>query len=202
MAVSVDHVAQVEHRARGSASTVYTSPTKTPVHFDRPSFVNVVVGEAANVLPITAVRGRQTGVILEVPRSLRPPPAPPETLSAELRQAHLVARTVVDLLLERLGVPSSPAPGDASACLPDDAIVDQTTGRVPKDLFLRLARLGAFPSFKEGKRVYAFWGEVRRALEQRMQGRVGENRPTPPREPADDLDDLRKEMGLKTRGAA
>ncbi|MBK6514110.1 MAG: hypothetical protein IPG04_08300 [Polyangiaceae bacterium] len=128
-----------------------------------------------------------------------PPPAPPETLSAELGQAHLVARTVVDIFLERLGLPVGPVPSETSACLPDDAIVDQTTARVPKDLFLRLARQGAFPSFKEGKRVYAFWGDVRRALDQRMQGRVVENKPTPQREPADDLDDLRKEMGLKTR---
>lgn len=151
---------------------------------------------------MTAVRDRRAGVLVEVPRSSRPPPAPTETLSAELRQAHLVARTVVDVLLERLGVPSGSGRTESTTCLPDDAIVDQTTARVPKDLFLRLARQGAFPSFKEGKRIYAFWGDVRKALDQRMRSRTIETKPTPHQNPGDDLDDLRQSLGFKTKGAA
>jgi hypothetical protein len=85
--------------------------------------------------------------------------------------------------------------------LADDAIVDQRCVPAPPDLFLRLARNGAFPSQKVGKRVLAQWGDVRRAL----LGGPGLNK-APRRDPAraapedDGLNPLRERMGLVSKG--
>lgn len=82
---------------------------------------------------------------------------------------------------------------------PDDAIIDQRSGLVPKDLFLRLARQGAFPSRKVGKRVLAVWGEVRRALLPEQPVLV-ESSAKPREDQHDSLDSLRMRWGLAPAG--
>jgi hypothetical protein len=84
----------------------------------------------------------------------------------------------------------------AAGELPDDAFVHQDNERLPdRDLYLRLARQGAFPSSKQGKKIVARWGDVKSVL-------VGSS-PTVAKASArpigdeDDLDDARRLMGLK-----
>jgi hypothetical protein len=85
----------------------------------------------------------------------------------------------------------------AESPLPDDAIIDQRSGLVPKEVFLRLAREGAFRSSKVGKRILAQWGEVKAAL-------VARRRPVPtaaaPGHAQGDLDDIRRSVGLVPKG--
>jgi hypothetical protein len=83
---------------------------------------------------------------------------------------------------------------DVPAPLPDDEFVDQHTARCPREIFLRLARKGVFPSQKHGKRVVARWGDVRLALaaQPKPQGAAAI--------PSDNLDDLRDQMGLARKG--
>lgn len=119
-------------------------------------------------------------------------------LKLELRQEldrirGAVARIEQQLVEHYEEAPPSP--------LSDEAIVDQRSVPAPRDLFLRLARNGAFPSHKVGKRVVAQWGAVRRAL----LGGPGLNKAprrdvTPAVSEDDGLDALRERMGLASRG--
>jgi len=86
--------------------------------------------------------------------------------------------------------------------LPDDAYIDQRSGRVPKDIFLRLHREKRIPTTKYGKRIYARWGDVKKALDA-GRGEVRE-RPAPvePKPEDDGLDALRKMVGLQPKGGA
>jgi len=84
--------------------------------------------------------------------------------------------------------------------LPDDTIVDQTSVRAPRELYLRLAREGAFPCVKDGKRVYAFWGEVREALARRMSLRTRPSVRKAEKRIDDDLDEVRRLMGVRAAG--
>lgn len=85
--------------------------------------------------------------------------------------------------------------------LGDDAVVDQHTVPAPRDLYLRLARRGAFRSRKLGRRVLAQWGEVRRALlegpDLRKASAADERAVDGP---GDALDGLRRHLGLVTKG--
>jgi hypothetical protein len=84
------------------------------------------------------------------------------------------------------------------SALHEDALIDQTCALVPRRLYLQLARDGAFPARKFGKRVYARWGDVRRVFAEH-----GEKpgRPARPKErEGDQLDALRMKVGLKPRG--
>ena len=121
-----------------------------------------------------------------------------------MRQVEAGADAVVDRLLRRLAevlVSGSANVGPSSfehGPLNDDTLIDQTNSRVPRELYLRLARQAAFRSFKDGKRVFAFWGEVRVALDARMAPKSTTTTPVPD---PDDLDAAREQLGLaaKTR---
>lgn len=140
----------------------------------------------------------------------RTPKNPPHVRDA-VEQIDVLADLVADRLIarvaevlratgERLGAERVQELDQGTASLPDDTIVDQTTVRAPRELYLRLAREGAFRSVKDGKRIYAFWGEVREALASRMTLRTTPSvRKVEPR-PADDLDDVRRLMGVRSSG--
>jgi hypothetical protein len=85
---------------------------------------------------------------------------------------------------------------------PDDTIVDQKTVRGPKELYLRLAREGAFPSRKIGKRICARWGDVKAAFAPKP-GIAKAPAPAPAESPPTDdgLDDLRQNLGFMKKGA-
>lgn len=77
----------------------------------------------------------------------------------------------------------------------DDAFVDQRSGLAPPDLYLRLYRAGVFPARRIGKRIVARWGDVREALGGTTTA------PAPATgEPENELDGLRREVGLALRG--
>lgn len=89
--------------------------------------------------------------------------------------------------------PSSAAhPGSG----PPDGYIDQNDGRVPKAIYLRLSREGAFPTTKVGKKVLAKWSDVESALIARR--RKPRSRIEP--QATDDLDQIRRDMGLVPRG--
>lgn len=77
--------------------------------------------------------------------------------------------------------------------LSDDAYIDQRSGLVEQELYLRLYRAGAFPAKRVGKRIVARWGDVRAVL-------AGERRAAPAQGAQDALDDLRRELGFVQRG--
>lgn len=136
----------------------------------------------------------------------------PDALSAATPDA--LAARIVERLAALVGGPpapqkAKPEPDDKAdrppppAPLPDDAIVDQRSAPVPKDLFLRLARAKAFPSKKVGKRICARWSDVKVAFA------VNTEKPDPAprleqpnalRADDDGLDDLRSEIGLAKKG--
>lgn len=105
--------------------------------------------------------------------------------------------------VERLLLPRAqpePLPARRTPPLLDEAIIDQRSGLVPKDLYLRLARGGAFPSSKIGKRILARWGDVRAAVldgpgitKVSLQAPAQDNG-------GDGLDDLRRRLGLAEKG--
>jgi hypothetical protein len=95
---------------------------------------------------------------------------------------------------ERAGPEGSPqelAKRPSDGTLPDDAFIDQRSERVDRQTYLRLARKGAFPSRRIGKRVVARWGDVKAAME-------SQHRPVPKPGPSqvDELDGLRVAIGL------
>ena len=94
-----------------------------------------------------------------------------------------------------VGPETASTSGSRQDCLPDDAFIDQTSERLPsRRLYLRLAREGAFPSKKVGKKVIARWGDVKAAVE-------AQGTPNQPSSPTDDgLDGLRRLIGLQPKG--
>jgi hypothetical protein len=90
--------------------------------------------------------------------------------------------------------PTSAAVGAGS--LPDDAFIDQKSGLVAHDLYLRLAHAGVFKSKKIGKLVVARWGNVRAALVQTEAGAAESN------QARDDLDELRRSLGFVPKSRA
>ena len=87
--------------------------------------------------------------------------------------------------------PAEP-PGSGSP----DRYIDQNDPRVPKRIFLRLAKEDAFPSTKVGKKILAKWSDVEAALVARR--RKPRSRVEP--QATDDLDQIRRDMGLVPRG--
>ncbi len=109
-------------------------------------------------------------------------------------------RELFERIEKRLtGSATQPQPQGERRILSDETIVDQRTAPVPRDLYLRLAREGRFPSKKIGKRVVANWGDVKAAflgpgIRKARNANAG-NDSTP-----DGLDDLRRQLGLAQRG--
>jgi hypothetical protein len=96
---------------------------------------------------------------------------------------------------------SGRGPGKAdqlSAPLRDDTYIDQRSGLLSKEVYLRLAREGAFPVTPIGKRILARWGDVRAALDARSITRTPKQIQVAE---GDGLDDARLAMGLRPRGA-
>jgi hypothetical protein len=91
-------------------------------------------------------------------------------------------------------------PTSPSEPLCDDAFVDQRSGLVPKEVFIRLHREKRIPTKKIGKRILARWGDVKEAL--RPQPEAARERPTQVESTPehDDLDGLRKMLGLRPKG--
>jgi hypothetical protein len=93
-------------------------------------------------------------------------------------------------------------PSEPPAPLPDDAVVDQRSAPVPRDLYLRLHRAGAFPTNKIGKRITARWGDVKAAFAVRAEQEASPDESDrsdsreEPAEPDDGLDELRQDLGL------
>jgi hypothetical protein len=89
-----------------------------------------------------------------------------------------------------------------SSALAPDACVDQRSVPAPRDLYLRLARQGAFPSKKHGKRIVARWADVRRALLETgpgLQKGVASHAEFDEAQ-GDDLDGLRRRLGFVGKG--
>lgn len=101
---------------------------------------------------------------------------------------------VASALLEADDAGASPTAG--SGRFPDDAFIDQTSELVSRTLYLQLARAGAFPSRKHGKRIVAQWRDVRIAI-------AGTDlKPIQANEGQDDLDVHRRSLGLLARSRA
>lgn len=115
-------------------------------------------------------------------------------LHAAVRQLDALADMVVDRLVVRLTAGLQSEGNDVGADhgrpLPDDAVVHQDTAPMDRTLYLRMARRAEFPSFKEGKRVFAFWGAVKTALNARMA------KAPKPTTPDDDTDHLCRQLGV------
>src|SRR6185295_3084547 len=97
-------------------------------------------------------------------------------------------------VLEADDTPISVAVG--AVRLPDDAFIDQNSGLVGHDLYLGLARAGAFKSKKVGKRIVAQWGNVRAALHETQADS------TEATQDRDDLDDARRSLGFVSKSRA
>lgn len=90
---------------------------------------------------------------------------------------------------------------DPSIPISDDTLVDQRCPRFPRDIFVRMARSGAFPAAKIGKRWVAKYGDVKRAFEAtgssaptRYSTRNSTRTPSPLT--PDGLDNLRQLLGF------
>jgi hypothetical protein len=118
----------------------------------------------------------------------------PSTFKIDLQRELDRIRGSLSLIEQRLVEADADAESGTDA-LPEDAVVDQRSVPAPKDLFLRMARRGDFPSQKHGKRVVARWGDVRRAL---LSG-PDIRKVAPETDPGDGLDVLRRQMGLAAR---
>ncbi len=112
------------------------------------------------------------------------------------RLASLQARALeMGLQLEP---PKRPRPASTQVMtpLPPEAFIDQRSGRVEKAIYLRLAREGAFPSKKIGKRILARWGDVQAALSVDPPAKL----PRLEQEADAELDAIRARAGLAVRG--
>jgi len=130
-------------------------------------------------------------------RDLHPPSESVSPTSAVLHEfrAIKIGLERVERLLFPQPRPQPTATRPATTLL-DETIIDQRSGLVPKDLYLRLARAKAFPSRKRGKRILAHWGDVRVAI---LGGPgITKTSPTPTEKDdhGDGLDDLRRQLGL------
>lgn len=131
---------------------------------------------------------------------LRAPPADEAPTVAVLHEL----RAVRDLLSKIEGrlVGETKAPQERKQRVPvlsDDSIIDQRTVSAPPELYLRLARAGAFPSNKIGKRICARWGDVKEAF--LGPGVRSASVPTVTQgSPPDGLDGLRRQLGLAEKG--
>jgi len=95
---------------------------------------------------------------------------------------------------------------DPSIPIADDSLVDQRCPRFPRDIFMRMARAGAFPARKIGKRWVARFGDVRRAFDARSNAtELNAAVPKPADEPSrrdtppDPMNSLRRKYGIKER---
>lgn len=86
---------------------------------------------------------------------------------------------------------------------PDDAVIDQDSPLVDHDLYLRLAKEGAFPSRWVGKKRTALWGSVKAAFTNGTDNRrikrkapMAKKAGPPPAPQNDGLDHLRAQIGL------
>jgi hypothetical protein len=88
----------------------------------------------------------------------------------------------------------------ATEPLSDDAYIDQRSGLLAKEVFLRLHREKRIPTTKVGKRILARWGDVKEAL--RPQPQAAKPRQASVEEPPvdDGLDGLRRMVGLQPKG--
>lgn len=94
---------------------------------------------------------------------------------------------------------------DPSIPISDDTLVDQRCPRFPRDIYVRMARSGAFPATKIGKRWVARYGDVKRAFESygslpRQAARLAPAREESPASVSDGLDGLRKIIGFDPKG--
>ena len=81
---------------------------------------------------------------------------------------------------------------------PDDAFVDQDAGLFDREVYLRLARKGAFHVTESGKKRVARWGDVKAAFAEK-------GAPITVSEPTDDpeadlLNEIRQRAGLAIKG--
>lgn len=139
---------------------------------------------ARSVVPI--------GVAVEVPPKRLPTP-----IKLELQRELDRMRASLSLMEACLADADE---GGTTGTLADDAVVDQRTVPAPADLFLRLARQGAFPSRKHGKRVVARWGDVKAAMLDAGPRDVGRSESAPASIQSDGLDGLRQRLGLASKG--
>lgn len=128
-----------------------------------------------------------------------PPSRLPANIKLEFQRELDRIRSAVALIEARLAETED---AGASSALPDDAFVDQNTVPAPRDLFLRLARRGAFPSQKHGKRVVARWDDVQRAMLDAGPGvrKTGEHDASNDTLQSNELDGLRRRLGLAAKG--
>jgi len=114
-------------------------------------------------------------------------------------EAHLRELGVVGGQAQQPAPPKPQVAKVPAGPVPDDRFIDQRDGLVSKALYLRLAREGAFPSSKIGKRVVARWGDVRTAIETR--GRKVRSVVHTSDESANnaDLDALRGQLSLSSK---
>lgn len=111
--------------------------------------------------------------------------------------AEVLASRVTDLMPKLQAPPanadSAIMPGPLNGALADDAFIDQRSGLVDKRMYLRMARRGDFPSRKQGRSILARWGDVKAALQPPPSSpTVG----AVPAQPADELEQYRRAMGL------
>lgn len=81
---------------------------------------------------------------------------------------------------------------------PDDAFVDQDAGLFDREVYLRLARKGAFPATTVGKKRVARWGDVKAAFLKKC-APITVSEPTEDPE-ADLLNAIRQQAGLAIKG--
>lgn len=132
---------------------------------------------------------------------LHPPSESVSPTAAVLHEFRAIAQ-----LLERVerlllsGARQQPTPGRPTPTITDETFIDQRSGLVPKDVYLRLARARAFPSNKIGKRILARWGDVRAAvlggpgITKTLVAKADEERGE------DGLDDVRRQLGFVEKG--
>lgn len=105
-----------------------------------------------------------------------------------------VVDLIADALVERI-VPRLAAQRPAAA----EEIVDQVSAPCERARYLKAARLGRFPSYRHGKRVFARRADVLAWL---MSGSTHSKSTAAPTIPGtSELEDqVRRKLGLKTRG--
>jgi hypothetical protein len=132
--------------------------------------------DAADEAEVRALIGRLDGE--HAPRSFDP-----NILATSIAR---VLAPQLKRLLRPVGVP------------PDDAFVDQDAGLFDREVYLRLARRGAFPNTKVGQKRVARWADVKAAF-------MGVGKQIAVVEPTDDpkldrLNEIRQRLGLQVKG--